>query len=50
MNFYIMIWLQVYGEQVMEHSSLNEDGLYRFIGSDTIRRCVFVEVGVVTGG
>jgi hypothetical protein len=40
-KFYIIIWLQAYGCQGMEDSSLNENNPSMVIVTGTIRRCGF---------
>ena len=45
-EFCIMILLQAYMGQGLEHCSLNVIGPHNLTGSGTIRRCSFVEVGV----
>lgn len=32
MHLHIMIWLQVYGGQGVEHSGMSENGPYRLLG------------------
>lgn len=47
MHSHIMIWLEAYGKQVLEHCGLNENILLSFIESGTIRRFVLVRVCMI---